>query len=519
MKAHIVGGGFGGLAAAALLVRNAGVPRGDITIYEADDVLGGGFFLQGDARSGYNLPGSVFDREYRCTFDLLKSIPSATNSKMSVTDEFFNFNDTKPYEDRAHLIDDSGRVIHGPRYGLSLLDGLRLTRFMLTPEAWMEGKRIDEYFPAPFFEKEFWFLWASIMGTLPKHSAIEFQRYMNRFLYLFGHMSDMTGVMRTSLNQHEGFIQPLVAWLQGVNFITGAYVKEIGFAPVPGRITVDRIVYERNGVTTPVAVGPDDLVLVTTGSQNADMAAGSPTTAPNPPSTDRTWALWQRVAQGRTDFGNPGTFFGPDRITDSRWIIFTVTDTGTEFVSQMCALTSSEEGRGGLVTLKDSNWVLTLSIFHQPEIKAQPAGTSLWWGYGLHPERPGNFVKKPMYRCTGKEVLEETLQHLPFRNKMDEIMATSICIPCDTPYVNNIWLPRKSGDRPPPVPQGSTNLGLIGQYVEMPRDIAFTIEYSVRSAWKVIYTLLKRGPPPLPVYQGLWDLKALFAALKVFVCG
>ena len=50
MKAHIVGGGFGGLAAAALLIRNADVPGQDITIYEADDELGGGFFLDGDAQ-------------------------------------------------------------------------------------------------------------------------------------------------------------------------------------------------------------------------------------------------------------------------------------------------------------------------------------------------------------------------------------------------------------------------------------------------------------------------------------
>jgi phytoene dehydrogenase-like protein len=46
MRAHIVGGGFGGLAAAALLVRNAGMAGTDITIYEADDALGGGFFLR-----------------------------------------------------------------------------------------------------------------------------------------------------------------------------------------------------------------------------------------------------------------------------------------------------------------------------------------------------------------------------------------------------------------------------------------------------------------------------------------
>ena len=61
MKAHIVGGGFGGLAAAAYLIRNAGVSGQDITIYEADERMGGGFFLGGSAESGYNVPGSVFD--------------------------------------------------------------------------------------------------------------------------------------------------------------------------------------------------------------------------------------------------------------------------------------------------------------------------------------------------------------------------------------------------------------------------------------------------------------------------
>ena len=47
MKAHIVGGGFGGLAATGYLIRNAGVSGEDITIYEADERMGGGFFLSG----------------------------------------------------------------------------------------------------------------------------------------------------------------------------------------------------------------------------------------------------------------------------------------------------------------------------------------------------------------------------------------------------------------------------------------------------------------------------------------
>ena len=74
MKAHIVGGGFAGLAAAALLIRDIKAPGSDITIYEADDKLGGGFFLDGDAEHGYNVPGSIFDKEFRCALNLLETI-------------------------------------------------------------------------------------------------------------------------------------------------------------------------------------------------------------------------------------------------------------------------------------------------------------------------------------------------------------------------------------------------------------------------------------------------------------
>src|SRR6516225_860308 len=151
MRAHIVGGGFGGLAPAALLIRNAGVPGEDITIYEADEQLGGGFFLSGSAESGYNLPGSVFDKEFRCTFELLKSIPSASNPAISVTEEFFAFNTSEPYNDKAHIFDRDGNVVHGPRFGLSLGDGLSLARVLLMPEAILDERRIEEFFSPRFF--------------------------------------------------------------------------------------------------------------------------------------------------------------------------------------------------------------------------------------------------------------------------------------------------------------------------------------------------------------------------------
>jgi oleate hydratase len=239
--------------------------------------------------------------------------------------------------------------------------------------------------------------------------------------------------------------------------------------------------------------------------------------APKAQGGRRSWALWKRLAQGRKDFGNPAVFFDAAKAPDRRWVTFTVTTTGTEFIDRMTKLTGNQPGTGGLVTLKDSGWLLSLSIFLQPEIVNQPKGTYVWWGYGLYPERHGAYVPKRMAECTGAEILEEVVRQLRFDDQLDAIKGSSICIPCDMPYVNNIWMPRRRADRPSVVPEGSTNLGLIGQYVEVERDVTFTIEYSARTAWEAVRLLLKRGPAPPPVYQGQYDLMALLGALKVFL--
>ena len=281
-------------------------------------------------------------------------------------------------------------------------------------------------------------------------------------------------------------------------------------------MTVNRFNYER-GSTIPVDVDADDIVLVTTGSQAADLSTGTmdrrrPRRPRIPGGRGR---CGRQLAEKHKGFGNPSVFFGDDRIEDLRWVTFTVTTKRKEFLDEIINLTGSGTGSGGLLTLKDSPWVISLSIFEQPEILDQPPGTYVWWGYGLHPEKKGTFVKKLMYECTGREILWELLQHLKFATSA-RIMQSSICIPCDLPYVNNIWLRRKRGDRPPVVPEGVTNLGLLGQYVELEREITFTFEYSTRTAWEAI-RLLKGGPAPPPVYRGQYDPTGVWAATKVFL--
>src|ERR1700684_4606287 len=104
----------------------------------------------------------------------------------------------------------------------------------------------------------------------------------------------------------------------------------------------------------------------------------------------------------------------------------------------MTTLTGSETGSGGVPTFKNSGRGLSPTISDQPEFLDQPKGVTVWWGYGLYPDRNGDFVKKRMVQCTGAEILEEILRQLRF-DKTDAIMKSSICIPCNLPYVNNIW--------------------------------------------------------------------------------
>ena len=89
-------------------------------------------------------------------------------------------------------------------FGLSVRDRLDLARLALTPEAMLDGRRIDEFFRADFFATEFWLLWTTIMGPLPQHSAMEMRRYMNRFLPLLPDLSVMSHVLRTPLRPIRG---------------------------------------------------------------------------------------------------------------------------------------------------------------------------------------------------------------------------------------------------------------------------------------------------------------------------
>ena len=92
-----------------------------------------------------------------------------------------------------------------------------------------------------------------------------------------------------------------------------------------------------------------------------------------------------------------------------------------------------------------------------------------------------------MTECTGEETLKEFLFWCGLEDKFDEIKAHSIAIPTVMPYITSQFMPRTMTDRPQVIPEGCTNLAFIGQFVELPGDVVFTVETSVRTAMMAVY--------------------------------
>lgn len=57
-----------------------------------------------------------------------------------------------------------------------------------------------------------------------------------------------------------------------------------------------------------------------------------------------------------------------------------------------------------------------------------------------------------------------------------------------------------------------SKLRLHRPFCEMPEDVVFTVEYSVRSAQTAVYKLLGLDREPPPVYKGRLDPRVLYKA-------
>ncbi|KAI9224393.1 oleate hydratase [Blastocladiella britannica] len=554
-RAYMVGSGIASMASAMFLIREAKVPAKNITIYEESSTLGGALDGTGNPKEGgYVIRGGrMLNLSYVCLYDLLDSVPSIEKSLLGVPrdilekkprtakDDIMLFTKHHPTAAAARLVDAEGKIlpVHD-NMGFSAEDRVDLMSILTCTEEDLGTKRIDQCFNEHFFTTQFWYMWATMFAFQPWHSAVEYKRYVHRFAHEFGRIDTLAGVDRTPMNQFDSIVLPVATHLKslGVNFVERTLVSKVDFdRSVPHTITVSGLhLTPARGSTAQERVQkiePTDLVFVTNGSMTSAASLGDtdkPAPAIDPQQVhkmDGAWKLWEQIAHEFPSgaAGNPSNFIG--REEESNWMSFTTTFRGdTTFFDTMEKWSGNPAGSGALVTFKDSNWLMSVVLAAQPHFRDQPADVQVFWGYALFTNKPGDYIKKTMRECTGREIMEELMYHLrnsgPFADEAlrNRVLEAATVVPVMMPYITAQFLTREEVDRPNVVPKGSTNLAFCSQFCEVPDDVVFTVEYSVRAARMAVVSLMGLGPEhnPPPVYKDkmLGSPAEMIKSLKTF---
>ena len=191
-------------------------------------------------------------------------------------------------------------------------DRLELLKIAEASEETLGASRITDWLGPEFFTTRFWFMWATTFAFQPWHSAVEFKRYLHRFIKEFSRIETLAGVKRTIFNQYDLLVRPLEVWLQqqGVHILKGCTVTDLDLETAGGKITVTGLQYLHNGETGTVAVRGDDLIFLQNASMTDASSLGSMTTAPKPltKKDSNGWAIWEKLARLNPEFGNPAAF-------------------------------------------------------------------------------------------------------------------------------------------------------------------------------------------------------------------
>ncbi|UPL02368.1 hypothetical protein LCI18_013302 [Fusarium solani-melongenae] len=532
----LVGGGIASLAAAVFLIDDAHVPGDHIHILEASSKAGGSMatFSKPSWETGYRVSAiRKMSLTYRCLYGMLEKVPSDTEGE-TLADKMNRFNQARRKLGASgtrlvrQVMDKYGvekpEAVDVHTMGLSVKNQCDLMRVVLETEKELEGLEIQALFEPDFFETNFWDLWSSLNRFHPWCSAVEFRRCLHRFLHEFPNMGTLSGVEQAPEEDFEAIIKPLTQYLKAmdVEFRHGIQVSGLDIEDIGPEFRVTGLKTYQDNKHVDLALGPSDLVLMTLGSLTSGMGYGSNSKPPPtmelrdsaPHELDPSWTFWDRLAMDRPEtFGNPEAFF--DRPSKSTWLSFTVTLRDPAFFEHLRSWTGTLTGAVPLITFRDCPWMLSLTIPQQPHIKDQPDDVFVFWGYGLFPDQAGRHVKKPMLECTGVEILTELLHLMAF--PLHPTLERSITIPCLMPLIGSPFLTRKKGDRPDVIPKGSQNLGLMGQFVEIDREVTFTMEYSVRSAQIAVYGLMGVDKKPPGVQGEDHSVVTLGMALKTMM--
>ena len=520
-SAYLVGSGLASLAAACFLVRDAQMPGKNIHILEAMDIAGGACDGIDDPTRGYVMRGGrEMEDHFECLWDLFHSIPSLEIPGASVLDEYYWLNKHDPNYSLCRATEHRGEDAHTDgKFRLSQKGSMEIMKLFFTKDEDLYDKTIEDVFDDEVFRSDFWLYWRTMFAFENWHSALEMKRYFQRFIHHIGGLPDFSALKFTRYNQYESLILPMQKYLEaaGVEFRFGTEVTNVRFEIKDGKKTARAIECRTKNGEMEIPLTEKDLVFITNGSCTEGTIYGDQDHAPLGDAEVRSsgcWSLWKKIAAQDPDFGHPEKFCSD--IEKTNWESATVTTSNEEIIDQIKKICRRDPRTGkvvtgGIVSCRDSSWLLSWTINRQGQFKNQKKDEVCVWVYSLFTDVPGDHVKKPMKECTGKEITAEWLYHLGIPvEDIDRLAGEACnCTPTMMPYITAFFMPRRAGDRPDVIPDGSVNAAFLGQFAETPRDTIFTTEYSVRTAMEAVYGLcgVDRGVPE--VWGSVYDVREL----------
>ena len=528
-SAYLVGSGLASLAAACFLVRDGQMKGEHIHILEELKLPGGACDGIKDPQKGFIIRGGrEMENHFECLWDLFHSIPSIETEGVSVLDEYYWLNKDDPNYSLMRATVNRGEDAHTDgKFGLSDKACMEIMKLFFTKDEDLYDKKIEDVFTDEFFSSNFWLYWRTMFAFEEWHSALEMKLYIQRFIHHIGGLPDFSALKFTKYNQYESLILPMVKYLEEhhVDFQYDTRVINVLFDISGTKKAATQLVLERSGKEETINLTEKDLVFVTNGSCTENSSLGDDDHAPvRDDSVGGCWQLWRNIAAQDPSFGHPDKFCTNTKATN--WESATITtldDRIPPYIQKICKRDpfSGKVVTGGIITVKDSKWLMSYTLNRQPHFKDQPKDQLVVWVYGLFTDVPGDYVKKPMRECTGREITEEWLYHLgvPVEEIPDMAAGSAHCVPCMMPYITAFFMPRAEGDRPKVVPEGCTNFAFIGQFSDTVRDTVFTTEYSVRTAMEAVYTLLDvdRGVPE--VFGSCYDVRVLLDSTSKMMDG
>jgi len=530
-SAYLIGAGLASLSAACFMIRDGQMKGDKIHILEESKIPGGacdgldyhdkGFVIRG---------GREMEDHFECLWDLFRSIPSLEVEGASVLEEFYWLNKRDPNHSLMRATMNQGQDGHTDfKFKLGDQGAKELSKLFMMRDEDLYDKTINDVFDKSFFESNFWLYWQTMFAFETWHSALEMKLYVHRFIHHIHGLPDFSTLKFTKYNQFESLIIPMIKYLEAhnVDFQYDTRVTNVKFDFKDDEKIATAIECEKAGKTTNIPLTKNDMVFVTNGSCTENATLGDHDQVPEQhtnPGEGGCWLLWKNIAKQHESFGHPEKFCND--IEKTNWESATVTtldDKIPPYIEKICKRDpfSGKVVTGGIVTCRDSKWMMSWTVNRQPHFKAQPKDQLVVWVYALYTDVAGDYVKKPMKECTGEEITQEWLYHLGVPVAEIEAMAKSSArtIPCMMPYITAFFMPRTKGDRPDVIPTGCVNAAFIGEFAETERDCVFTTEYAVRTAMEGVYTLLNVDRAVPEVFASAFDVRYLLDATAKLMDG